>query len=452
MDNKTKIVVTKISILILILVVIAIGLLVIKKDNTVENISDNTNMNTIQSDDSSSSQNTEAPKLYTDVSLTELKSSKMLLALQDCVNNYYSYIYKKDAEAILGVLNPEYVKNKNINTNNVFSNVENISAEMNFFVENAYSEEVSYDKEYKYYIYGESYNNSNLEKVRSYMYIVYVNTSNSAFYIEPYGEIAESDFSQEVNKLATNIDEELSEVTENNNSIVSANNYNTYVMKENNLLTENIILNALKYYNFLQENDMNRQFLLLNESYRNKKFGSVQELNKNFKYSDVKLEYVRKSYDSDNNTIYIGIDTNSRYYIITEKSPVDFSIMLDSYTIPLTETTKKYTSATSEQKACMCIETVKEMINCKDYETFYSHLNSTFKSNNFKTIEDFTKYVGEKYYDSNNFTYESYETVTNSYVVNVKVSDNNDESQSFNISFVVKLGEGINDFEMSFEV
>ena len=61
------------------------------------------------------------------------------------------------------------LNSKQINEYNVLNNVENISEKSSFFVEKAYYEEINYDKEYKYYVYGEAYSND-LKKVNSYMY------------------------------------------------------------------------------------------------------------------------------------------------------------------------------------------------------------------------------------------------------------------------------------------
>ena len=409
----------------------------------------NKNQNTIQNNNTTYS-NTLAPRLYTNKNLMELNSSKVLLALQDCINNYYDYIYSKNYKAIVNVLNSDYINSKQINEYNVLNNVENISEKSSFFVEKAYYEEISYDKEYKYYVYGEAYSND-LKKVNSYMYVVYLNTFDSAFYIEPYGQGDEESFSKKVKELSTNTGNELSEVTDSGNTKIKVNDYNTYKMKTETDLTKNVILNALKYYNFLQQNDVNRQYMLLEETYRSKRFGSAQNLDTNFKYANINLEYVRKSYDSNNNIIYIGIDSNDKYYIITEKSPTDFSIMLDSYTVPLAETTNKYSSVYNQQKACMCLEQVKEMLNNKDYKTIYNHLNSTYKNNNFETQAKFESYMKEKFYDINNFKYESYQVSNNSYIINVKVSDNTDETKNFTMNFVVKLADSIDKFEMSFE-
>ena len=60
----------------------------------------NKNQNTIQNNNTTYS-NTLAPRLYTNKNLMELNSSKVLLALQDCINNYYDYIYSKNYKAIV---------------------------------------------------------------------------------------------------------------------------------------------------------------------------------------------------------------------------------------------------------------------------------------------------------------------------------------------------------------
>ena len=191
--------------------------------------------------------------------------------------------------------------------------------------------------------------------------------------------------------------------------------------------------------------------MLLDENYRSKRFGGIENFNSNFQYLNMNLQYVKRSYYNDR-TIYIGIDNNGKYYIVSEKTPTNFSIMLDSYTIPLSETTKKYTSSSEQQKACMCLEQVKEMINNKDYKSVYNHLNNTFKNNNFETQDKLVSYIKGKFYDLNNFEYESYQVSNNSYIITVKVIDDTDETKSFTMSFVVKLADSIEKFEMSFGI
>ena len=207
----------------------------------------------------------------------------------------------------------------------------------------------------------------------------------------------------------------------------------------------------LNYYYYLQQTDKQSAYDLLNKEYREARFGDVNNYYQYLQNNNSREISYMKEYTEGSTNKFIAVNKFGDYYIFIETAPMKFSIMLDSYTIPLTETTTKYNSATNEQKACMCLEQVKEMLNNKDYKTIYNHLNSTYKNNNFETQDKFTSYMKEKFYDINNFKYESYQVSNNSYIINVKVSDDTDESKNFTMSFVVKLADSIDKFEMSFE-
>ena len=250
-------------------------------------------------------------------------------------------------------------------------------------------------------------------------------------------------------------------------SIYLENSASTYVNKNNIKLNNNnkfevtsvsndtIVSKYLELYiNAINEN---KSYDMLDENYKKAKFSSVDDYSK-FIYDNKdsiiqgKVEKYKTNIKTDGTREYIVITTNNRYFIVEAKSVVTFSVMLDSYTIPLTETQTKYSSATKEQKACMCLEQVKEMLNNKDYNAIYNHLNSTFKNNNFETQDKLELYLKNKFYNTNNFKYESYQASNDSYVINVKVSDSTDETKNFDMSFVVELADSINNFEMSFNI
>lgn len=240
-----------------------------------------------------------------------------------------------------------------------------------------------------------------------------------------------------------------------NNKNIELNEYNKY--KNNTVDDLTMCNNYLNFYKQKIQENLSEAYDLLDNDYKKVRFKNVDSYiqyvnnNKN-NILNFKVEKYKVNVNTDGSKQYIIIDNNSYYFIINARSVMNFSIMLDSYTTPLSETTTKYSSASDQEKACMCLEMVKEMINNKDYETIYSHLNETFKSNNFSSFENFSNLIKSKYYDINTFSYESYSTANDSYIINVKVSDNSDKNKNFDMSFVVKLGKSINDFEMSFNI
>ena len=274
---------------------------------------------------------------------------------------------------------------------------------------------------------------------------------NLTFKITPMGQTTKQSYDSYIDSLIhtdngkkTTIDDTVTSIT--------VNNYNKFEIYEGNQDIKNIIENYAKYYYFLEMTDSSSAYNLLNTEYKNKKYGNYSEYQKSkLLWKNIDIQYVKQTVEKDK-TLYIGIDKSGTYYIFLEKSPMEYEIMLDSYTIPLTETVDKYTSSGSVEKVCMCLENIKEMLNLRDYKTLYEYMNTTFKQNNYSTIDSFQRYVDSKYYSNNNFEYESYNVSGDSYIVKVKVSNASDTNSYFEINYVVKLNTSLNDFEYSFEI
>ena len=211
-------------------------------------------------------------------------------------------------------------------------------------------------------------------------------------------------------------------------------------------------------YYFFEVNDVKKSYELLDNEYRNNKFDnennyySYVEKNKD---SNINISYVKKE-ESNDETIYIGIDSKGCYYIIKEKSVLDFKLLLDSYSAPLQETRERYNSASDIERACMCLETVKEMINKKDYSNIYKHLNETFKRENFENVNKLEQELKAKYFEKVDFKYTKYKKEGESFVITVDMSSTDSDQQNQDKvtknDFIIKLGNGITDFELSFNV
>lgn len=244
----------------------------------------------------------------------------------------------------------------------------------------------------------------------------------------------------------------------NNNSYINKDEIelNEYNKFENTTVDDfTMCSNYLNLYIQSVKSNPSNSYNLLNKSYRNSRFKDVnaylEYVNKN-KNSilNSKVEKYKVNVKSDGTKEYIIIDNYNKYFIVKADSVMSYSIILDSYTIPLSETIAKYNSATEEEKVCMCLEMVKEMINNKDYSSMYNHLNETFRDNNFSSLSEFSSLIESKYYDINEFSYKSYTVSNNSYIITVSVSDSLNKSNNFDTSFVVKLGSNSRDFQISF--
>ena len=238
-----------------------------------------------------------------------------------------------------------------------------------------------------------------------------------------------------------------------NKNLIEQNSYNSY----KNTTVDNEMMCKMYFEDIIKllQTNTQKSYKLLNEEYKNKKFKSIEDFyeyvdNNNKYYSRASISSYKVNIANNGNREYIIVDKCGNYYIIIAESVNNYNVMLDSYTVPLTQTTQKYNESTTVQKACICIETIKEMINTKDYNSIYSHLNNEFKLNNYETVDYLEKFIKDKFYENNKFEYKTYQKSTNNYIVNVKVFDCNNDNNSFEMTYVIKLGNTINDFEVSF--
>ncbi len=393
----------------------------------------------------------EPADLYTDTNIKKVQTMPLLLATQDAINKYYGYIYNNNSSAVVAVLDKDYINSNGISTNNVIDKLRVTNARSNFYATKVYSKEISFDHEYKYWVYGNLYTDNS--EFYTEQFIVNLDLFNKTFKITPVGESTEDGFENYMDQIIHTDNGEVI-LAQGTVTSIDENEYNKFSIYEGTEGTKRIIENYAKYYNLMQKSNKEGAYNLLDDEYKNKKFGSLDAyLKSNIMWENINIEYVRQTYNEEN-IQYIGIDKNGTYYIFYENAPMDYKVMLDSYTVPLEETVKKFNESNSVEQACMCVKNIEEMINNKDYKTMYNHINSVFKQNNFGTQKSFEDYIQNKYYKECKFNFISYKVSEDSYIINVKVVDINskDESEYFETQYVVKVNDKIGDFEYSFSV
>ena len=129
---------------------------------------------------------------------------------------------------------------------------------------------------------------------------------------------------------------------------------------------------------------------------------------------------------------------------------MNFTVILDTYTIDLPEFTEKYTKASDEEKVLLNIQKCFTAINDKDYRYVYNKLDNTFKANNFKTLADFEKYINANFFEKNKKSASNARKQSEVYLYDIKIS-NIDGTSSITKTFVMQLKENT-DFVMSFGV
>ena len=194
----------------------------------------------------------------------------------------------------------------------------------------------------------------------------------------------------------------------------------------------------------------------LDEEYRTKKFGTMEEFesiaSSNTKtYQQMTLTQFQKL-EEDGYTQYVLVDQNGKYYIFNENGVMNYSVILDTYTIDLPEFLDRYNSANVSEKAGFNVQKILDSLNDRDYKYAYGKLDETFKQNNFKTLKDFEDYWNKNLYEQNDIIYDKYENSGDLHIYTVTIKDKNDaSSQAITKNFIVKLTDGTN-FVMSFNV
>ena len=255
------------------------------------------------------------------------------------------------------------------------------------------------------------------------------------------------------NNVSNNIENSIyvNNVEENNTEVIDKYNYNQYIQQ--NISDEKM---AEIYFNDFLSNflrDPQNAFNLLESEYKQKRFAEYNEfetlIRERYSNQTIKLARYQKI-DYDNYTQYICEDEGGHYYIFNETSPMQYTVMLDIYTIDLPEFVEQYNSSTEDIKVQFNIQKFFEAINNEDYTYAYNKLDETYKNNNFPTQADFEKYIKTNFYSQNKLGYTSYEKNGDLYIYKMVITNGEDSSQTIEKQFVVKLLEGT-DFVMSFE-
>ena len=228
--------------------------------------------------------------------------------------------------------------------------------------------------------------------------------------------------------------------------------YNVYQYKAIN--DETYITDVFNTYKRDLLYNRTRAYELLNTEYSTKKFGTQLNFENYVKSNIYKLgtmtlsKYQKKQADSC--TQYVCVDQNQNYYIFNENGIMNFNVILDTYTINLPEFTERYNKASDEEKVLLNIQKCFAAINDKDYNYVYSKLDNTFKSNNFKTLADFQKYISSNFFEKNEISASNARKQGDIYMYDIKIR-NEEGTKSITKTFVMRLNENT-DFVMSFGI
>ena len=331
-------------------------------------------------------------------------------------------------KAIYDLLDKDYVDSNKITLNNIQQHVDNIGEYAEFI---PISMKVKYGNDINTYILN-TYLKS--DKIVQKNFIVRVDSINGTFSIE-----------------FANDDVDIKE----SEKAIKQNNFNSFEIED--MTDEKIILKYLEYFKKITlEYPQIAYENYLDEEYREKRFGSLENYKKYIEDNIEELKYVQiikyfSDATTDNNIYYVGIDQYENTYIFTNSASLQYKLKLDNYTIPTDTFKKEYKEAKNEKKIQMNVDKFIQMINRHDYLTSYNCLADSFKRNYFNTQEEFEIFIKNNFFEHNKFEFKSFEEKGNNiYTYTIQLTDLKDESsETKDLTIIMKLSDDLN-FEMSF--
>ena len=436
MNNKYKNIFIAIIMIIISIIALILALLKIV-DNTDDNIS------TIQGDkgqeiDYSSSEIKTVTEKIDYFTVNNLINNYLKLLN---VNNSIYYIgneYDKTIQQnyIYNLLSYKYMEENNITKDNILEKVTNFKTELIYVPLNLkVLEKENINKYIAYGIVG----NMNDEFVDELYIIVNLDKKNKTYSIEPinmkYNNIEEIKFSNE-------------------DILIEKNSDNSY--KDQKITNEYLINEYLSLYKKLALIKPEIAYSLLNEEYREARFGSLEKfkeyINDNRgEISKIRLEeYLVNNY---NNYIeYVAKNQFGNYYIFNEYENNRIELKLDEYTILTDKFKTTYAKVSDENKVKMNIDKFFKMINNYDYSHVYACLSKGFRDNYFYKVEDLEKYLKNNLFTYNSIEYKSCtKKGSNLYVYDIEVVNMQNNSERKSMSIIMKLNDDYN-FEVAFNM
>lgn len=437
-----------IVILIIIILVILTSLIFIDKEKT--NIINNVNENFIEQDfeddiTNNINDNEDTVSYYkgnqaptASDKIKKVSNSTRFYTVSNCIQMYLDNITKKNNTATYDVLNSEYIANNKITPDNALNYVNKI--EKSYFFNPLEMRVLEGITTEVYSVYGKI-----LEKDKSgigedIFFIVNLCRENSTYSITP---LLNNEYKQ-IDQIK--IDNEDIAINKNDN-----NKYSYYKITE-----EELIRKYISNYKTNMKYNTKKAYELLDSNYKKERFNNEYnqyveyiEENKTNINNSLLSEYKKiENYNNDFN-IYVCIDNNQNYYIFKETATMDYTVMLDNYTVMLEETKKEYNELDKYDKSKYNLVKFIKMVNTKDYNAIYNVLDNTFKTNNFKNLEELKKYIKSNFYNLNDLKIESYEESQGYYIFNCEIENIKNDDEVKDVTVVINQSEGT-DFTMSF--
>ena len=389
-----------------------------------------------------------------------VNDDRLFFTINDCLKSYMLISNTEETEVLIKYLNENYIKEKQINKENVLKVVERIETESYRTYEMYQYDENTFGT---YYIKGKS-------KGKNVYFEVGLDKNNTTFDVLP---LDEKSFNSKINHAF-----------EENESIARSINNKTYNYVKYTYLSDEIITRFyFTDYIRLMLNYPEDAYNILDEQYKNLKFGSIDNfksyINSNKQYLESIYQYetvdaselgdFKKYYEIRNQNKFIGMknyqvtsydnykqymcaDGYQYFYIFNVEHPGSYKALLDTYTIDIPQFVKQYSRETDKNRVLLNVEKIKNAINSKDFRYVFNKLNETFKKNNYKDSNSLKNFLVSNLFQHNKFEYSNAKKENGVYIIVSKVSDLEEKQKGTKeLTIIMNLKEN-KDFEISFSI
>lgn len=385
--------------------------------------------------------------------ISAVKERNKYYVVEKILNTYIQYIkqiygiidfQKYDDEEIkqegmnqlYNILDKQYISTMNVKKEDLLEKIKEYE-NYNIIIDKMYIYEITSSIDL-YFVYGKM-------DEEDFQILVKTDSDNTSFsiFLEDYIQDKNYDFTMNVQ----DIDITKEPIDKNdNNQYRYVNISDEYMAKQ---YIESLKKNLLNNVQYTYSN-------LMEEEYKNKKFGNIQNFSKYIEDNKEEIEnikiikYMVNSYEDY--IEYVCIDNNENYYIFQETAIMDYTFKLDTYTIPTDNFKETYKVADNQKRVMMNIDKWVQMLNTRDYKSAYEVLNETFRNNTFGSQEQFTAYIKQNYPLHYKIKFSEFSEEGTTYIQRITLTDINSMNQEEKqLDIIMKLGEDI-DFVMSFNV
>ncbi len=372
-------------------------------------------------------------------------------SVQNCIQGYLNTINLKNssyynnedkqivtnneiAEGICNLLSKEYIDENAITTSNVFNYIDKVEENLIFI-----PLKMNYllvQNMTKYAVYGFCIDWDN-NYVKDLYFIVNVDEENKTYSITPLNtEQYKSINDIKLNGTVTTIDNK-----DNTNDFILQPITDQYLCQQYFLLQKRLMLSRPEI-----------SYSYLDEEYKNKRFGSLENYNKYISANKAHiLKMSIKGYEVErigDTSQYMCKDQYGNYYIFNVEKVLDYKVLLDIYTIEQEKAIKAYNGYNNRKKIAYNVNKWVQMINNKDYQGTYNLLNTTFRDNTWSTLEQFENFIKQNYPSYYEVEYGQYEENGESSVQTIILKDIEGKEENKTVTLIIKLKDEMN-FEMS---